>query len=126
MPLLQVSVRQPDGSPILAEDESVIMAEPNVALFFNAAAPEGVGTLFITSRHVIWLDASDGSKGYSVDYYFIGVHALSTDTGDFPHACIYCQLESEETPEARFVLQNPNHCKYLSCSVILRNNILSL
>jgi hypothetical protein len=113
MPLLTVSERRPDGSPVLDEGESVIQETQNVALFFDTTQMEGVGTLFITSKHVIWLSAGDASKGYSMDYYFISLHALSTDTTTFPHPCIYCQLESETIPEARFVLQDPTHRKLI-------------
>jgi len=116
MPLLQVSQRQPDGSPVLEEGENVIRSEPNVALFFDVERSEGVGSLFITSKHVIWLSAEDQAKGFSMDYYFISIHALSTDTSSFPHSCIYCQLESEETPEARLVPQQTDHCTYFNDS----------
>jgi len=113
MPLLSVSERQPNGTPVLDEGEELIHTEDNVAFFFDVSQSEGVGVLYITSKHIIWLSTVDAGKGYSLDSYFIGVHAISNDTSFFSYPCIYCQLESEITPEIRLVPQQTDRLSNL-------------
>ncbi len=52
--------------------------------------------LIFNFRNVIWLSDADQSKGYSIDFHFITVHAISRDPNSFSSPCIYMQLESEE------------------------------
>lgn len=118
MPLQKVKDRAQDGSPILEDGEKLIHAEEDVAFFLNTEKAEGVGTLFITSLHVIWLSKEDKEKGYSMDFYFINIHAICHDTTNFPYPCIYAQLDSEENPEAYFVPKDPEHCTRLWCFTV--------
>jgi hypothetical protein len=60
MPLVSVSQRKEDGTPLLGLGEEVILALPNeVECHFDPAGPsEGAGSLFVTSKNVIWLSSS--------------------------------------------------------------------
>lgn len=46
-----------------------------------------------------WWNQETG-KGFEVQYPAIVLHAISRDTSNFPHPCLYCQLElnGEEEP----------------------------
>ena len=84
-----------DGSPAMAEDESVLLALANTAMHVGSR-PEAVGrgTLFVTSQRVVWLTAPAPAGGsISVHFKHLLLHAVCRDTSTFPHACVYCQLE---------------------------------
>jgi hypothetical protein len=112
MPLIAIREREPDGKPILGEDEVIqkYWSPSAVRLYVgedagtNGLGPgEGVGSLYITNKHVIWLSDEDIQKGISIDFPYITLHAVCRDTNLFPLPCIYCQLDSEELRELRFV-----------------------
>ncbi|KAL6060388.1 Methylosome subunit pICln [Balamuthia mandrillaris] len=113
MPLIAAQERRSDGTPVLPEeDEEVRLVQPHATLYLGETK-EGEGTLYVTTKHVIWLSAEDESKGYSMDFYYILLHAISRDSSAFPYPCIYCQLDSSQqgedeeetiTDEARFVV----------------------
>ncbi|KAI4993675.1 hypothetical protein ZWY2020_007988 [Hordeum vulgare] len=60
----------------------------------SAAARRSPGTLFITTRRVIWLSEAEKDKGYVVDFLDITLHAVSRDPG-VPSPCLYTQIEAE-------------------------------
>ena len=78
-------------------DESCLHTQPLTRLFVSSSnAPVGVGTLYVTSHHVLWTadaPSSGRGSGYRVEYYDLLMHAVSRETDDFPHASIYCQVE---------------------------------
>jgi len=96
MPVVGVKSSDFPSLPPLGGDEQLLYTEPNVSLYFNPNASEGAGTLFVTTKNVIWLSSTDANKGYSVDFPFISLHATSRDTTHFSHPCLYCQLDVEE------------------------------
>eukprot|EP00729_Bicosta_minor_P023126 gene23126-26094_t len=79
------------------------LAQPNTTVVFEEGAevPEhsGLGSLFITESVLAWWNQETG-KGFEVQYPAIVLHAISRDTSNFPHPCLYCQLElnGEEEP----------------------------
>jgi hypothetical protein len=83
-----------DGSPAMAEDESVLLTLANTAMHVGSR-PEAVGrgTLFVTSQRVVWLTGCYLAPGISVHFKHLLLHAVCRDTSTFPHACVYCQLE---------------------------------
>ncbi len=114
MPLVTITSRNADGSPVLKEGEQVLHSQPNVTLYFNPQKSEGNGTVYVTTmyvsfsyvcnylthcRNAIWLSSEDNNKGYSLDFPFISLHAVSRDTTHFPHQCLYCQLDVEVPEE---------------------------
>jgi len=105
-----------DPTPILAFDEKIVYQEPATQAFFGERKTEGKGVLYITTKNVIWLSNEDGNKGFSIDYPFLTMHAVSRDLSSFRIPCIYCQLdqeeeeeEEEEWSEVRFVPADANH-----------------
>jgi len=57
-------------------------------------------------RNVIWLSASDASKGFSMDLPFIMMHSVASESSDFPQPCVYMHLDSEEVVDCRLVPSN--------------------
>ncbi|KAG6473654.1 hypothetical protein ZIOFF_067571 [Zingiber officinale] len=53
---------------------------------------ESPGTLYVTSRRVIWLSNADKGKGYAVDFLLLSLHAVSRDLETYPFPCIYTQI----------------------------------
>eukprot|EP01111_Echinosteliopsis_oligospora_P017895 TRINITY_DN793_c0_g1_i1.p1 TRINITY_DN793_c0_g1~~TRINITY_DN793_c0_g1_i1.p1 ORF type:complete len:199 (-),score=66.51 TRINITY_DN793_c0_g1_i1:59-655(-) len=89
--------RNEQNGPILGEGEEMLYQHPHTSFYIQANnISEGDGTLFITSKRVIWMDGQ--SKGYVIDFPYISLHAISRDTSHFPHPCIYCQLDSDSEP----------------------------
>eukprot|EP00040_Diaphanoeca_grandis_P010836 m.55515 g.55515 ORF g.55515 m.55515 type:complete len:211 (-) comp22089_c0_seq1:166-798(-) len=67
------------------------------------------GTLYITEEHIVWWSET-AQKGFQVEYPALALHAIQTDTNNFPKPCIYCQLDTsgdadEPASELRLVPQ---------------------
>ena len=63
--------RTADSQPAIGghDGEEVMHVQEGVAIALGSShPPESPGTLFITSRQVVWLSDVDASKGYAVDF----------------------------------------------------------
>jgi hypothetical protein len=60
MPLVSVPQRKDDGTPLLGLGEEMILALPDaVECHFDPSSPsEGAGSLYVTTKNVIWLSSS--------------------------------------------------------------------
>lgn len=98
MVLRQFSERVGEGAgqPLLDEDngEELMHLQPSVAIVLGNRAPDSPGTLYITSKKVVWLSDVDRTKGYAVDFLSLSLHAVSTDPEAYPSPCIYTQIET--------------------------------
>ncbi|XP_047328012.1 chloride conductance regulatory protein ICln [Impatiens glandulifera] len=90
------------GVPVLdtANDEELIHVQPSVSIVLANRPPESPGTLYITSRKVIWLSDLDREKGYAVDFLSVSLHAVSTDPEAFTSPCIYTQIDTGDIGES--------------------------
>lgn len=89
--------------PILGSDESILDQASNVEVFFDPQETQGKGTLYVTTRNVIWISQPETS--FMVDVPSIMVHAISRDRQAFAMSCLYCQLDvpDDDLSEIRFV-----------------------
>jgi len=64
----------------------------------RSTSADGTGMLLVTTRRVVWVPEAQarGVSGFSLFYPAILVHAVSHDTSDFSHPCIYMQLDPEQ------------------------------
>ncbi|KAK1273501.1 Chloride conductance regulatory protein ICln [Acorus gramineus] len=88
--------RNGDGNPILDADdgEELMHVQPGVSVALgNRAADSSSGTLFISTKRVVWLSDVDRSKGYGVDFVSVSLHAVSRDPEAYSSPCIYCQID---------------------------------
>lgn len=85
------------GEPVLDSDngEEIMHVQPNVSIVLSNRSPESPGTLYISTKRVIWLSDVDAQKGYAVDFLSISLHAVSRDPEAYPSPCIYTQIETE-------------------------------
>ncbi|XP_059449477.1 chloride conductance regulatory protein ICln [Corylus avellana] len=85
------------GEPFLDADngEELMHEQPGVAVVLGNRAPDSPGTLYISTKQVIWLSDVDRAKGYAVDFLSLSLHAISTDPEAYPSPCIYAQIETE-------------------------------
>ncbi|KAG6495065.1 chloride conductance regulatory protein ICln-like [Zingiber officinale] len=90
-----------DGRPLLESDdgEELMHVEPGVAVALGSRPMESPGTLYVTSRRVIWLSDADKEKGYAVDFLSLSLHAVSRDPETYPFPCIYTQIEIGDEDE---------------------------
>jgi hypothetical protein len=111
MPLIKTS-RNEQNLPVLEEEEIIHSSQTKVALFFELHKSEGFGTLFVTTKRVLWFsdspnDSAQQSSGYGIGFREIMCHAIARagSFADFQYSCIYCQLDSaeDEVHEMRFV-----------------------
>jgi len=83
-----------DGAPRLdaAAGEELVRVhfERAAALALGSRAPEPPGTLFLTTRRVIWV--GEGGMAYAVDFIAVSLHAVSRDPEAYPSPCIYTQV----------------------------------
>eukprot|EP00823_Brevimastigomonas_motovehiculus_P008417 TRINITY_DN76_c7_g1_i1.p1 TRINITY_DN76_c7_g1~~TRINITY_DN76_c7_g1_i1.p1 ORF type:complete len:222 (+),score=92.56 TRINITY_DN76_c7_g1_i1:77-742(+) len=97
----------------LEKEEKVMKEEKDCTLYLEATKTEGKGTLYITSKNVIWISSDKSDFGYSFDYPFLSLHAISRDSESFKSPCIYCQFDigedEEKVSEARFVPSDDKH-----------------
>ncbi|XP_009130207.1 LOW QUALITY PROTEIN: chloride conductance regulatory protein ICln [Brassica rapa] len=96
--LREFALRTGDGSPALDESngEELMHVEPSVAVALGNRSLESPGTLYITSRKLIWLSDADVAKGYAVDFLSISLHAVSRDPETYSSPCIYTQIDVVE------------------------------
>ncbi|KAM0852280.1 hypothetical protein ACQ4PT_051845 [Festuca glaucescens] len=93
-----------DGTPRLdvANGEELVRVQRASALALGGRAPEPPGTVFITTRRVIWVSDTERTKGYAVDFVAVSLHAVSRDPEAYPSPCIYTQEvgSDEESDES--------------------------
>ncbi|XP_010909011.1 chloride conductance regulatory protein ICln [Elaeis guineensis] len=85
------------GQPRLDADagEELMHVQPGVAIVLGGRPPESPGTLYISTKRVVWLSDADRAKGYGVDFLSVSLHAVSRDPETYPLPCIYTQIETE-------------------------------
>ncbi|OVA07652.1 Methylosome subunit pICln [Macleaya cordata] len=85
------------GEPVLdAENgEELMHVQPGVAIVLGNGAQESPGTLYISTKRVVWLSDLEREKGYAVDFLSISLHAVSRDPEAYSVPCIYTQIETE-------------------------------
>ncbi|KAF7824935.1 chloride conductance regulatory protein ICln [Senna tora] len=79
------------GQPVLDTDngEQFMRVQPGVDIVLGNRPRESHGTLYISTRQVIWLSDVDKDKGYAVDFLSMSLHAVSRDPEAYPVPCIY-------------------------------------
>lgn len=71
--------------------------------------------LLVANRRVVWIgDRSAARVGFGWEMSSITLHAISRDPAAFPQPCLYCQFDSDELAEVRFV---PSDDKQRTCLV---------
>ncbi|CAL0311243.1 unnamed protein product [Lupinus luteus] len=95
--LRSFTARTETGEAVLDADngEELIHIQPSIHIVFNNLSPFSNGTLYISTKQVIWLSDEDKSKGYAVDFLSISLHAVSTDPEAYPLPCIYTQIDND-------------------------------
>ncbi|KAG6518427.1 hypothetical protein ZIOFF_021902 [Zingiber officinale] len=85
-----------DGNvrPRLGSDDSeeLIYVLRGVAVALGSWPLESPGSLYVTTRRVIWLSDIDKGKGYVVDFLSLSLHAVSRDREAYPFPYIYTQI----------------------------------
>ncbi|KAL0294770.1 UNVERIFIED_CONTAM: Chloride conductance regulatory protein ICln [Sesamum radiatum] len=84
------------GQPVLDADngEELMHVQPGVSIVLGNRPPESPGTLYISTKQVVWLSDTDRAKGYAVDFVSVSLHAVSRDPEAYPSPCIYTQIEN--------------------------------
>ncbi|XP_065871051.1 chloride conductance regulatory protein ICln [Euphorbia lathyris] len=85
------------GEPVLDtfNGEELMHVEANVAIAIGNHSPDSPGTLYISTKKLVWLSDVDREKGYAVDFLSISLHAISRDPEAYPSPCIYAQIDTE-------------------------------
>lgn len=81
--------------PELWEGETLDFQLQKVQITNSKDATPYSGTLFVTSKRVVFLGENNG-PAFDFDVPFIALHAVSRDPMTYPKPCIYCQLDSED------------------------------
>ncbi|CAI2350593.1 unnamed protein product [Caenorhabditis sp. 36 PRJEB53466] len=69
------------------------------ALFKNDSL--GNGTLYITNSAVTWINNAGGSKGFSISYPAIVLHAISTDLSVIPVEHVFVMVDQRKSVRRR-------------------------
>jgi nucleotide-sensitive chloride channel 1A len=95
--LVTVNERSEDGGPFLetVNEERVAHVQPSVGIVLGESPAEQPGTLYVTTRRLVWLSDEDVHKGYAVDFLSLTMHAISRDEDAYPQPCIYSQVRFE-------------------------------
>mmetsp|Transcript_15568 Transcript_15568/g.18737 ORF Transcript_15568/g.18737 Transcript_15568/m.18737 type:complete len:219 (-) Transcript_15568:161-817(-) len=91
-----VTTRDANGGLLLNQEaeEELKHVQPSVSwVVGNDVLCEDEGSLYITTRRVVWLSNVDQAKGYCVTYLAMTMHAISRDPQAYPKPCIYTQIE---------------------------------
>lgn len=83
------------GQPVLNADigEELMHVQPGVSIVLGSRPPESPGTLYITTKQLVWLSDVDRTRGYAVDFFSLSLHAVSRDPEAYPSPCIYTQVD---------------------------------
>lgn len=94
--LRQFTERRGDGAgePVLdAENgEELMHVQPGVSIVIGNRSPETPGTLYISTKKIVWLSDVDRAKGYAVGFLSLSLHAISRDPEAYSSPCIYTQV----------------------------------
>ncbi|XP_052185701.1 chloride conductance regulatory protein ICln isoform X1 [Diospyros lotus] len=84
------------GAPVIdsGNDEELVLVQPGVSVVLAGGPPESPGTLYISTKQVVWLSDVDRAKGYAVDFLSVSLHAVSRDPEAYSSPCIYTQIET--------------------------------
>ncbi|CAK9161059.1 unnamed protein product [Ilex paraguariensis] len=84
------------GQPVLDVNngEGLMHVQPGVSIVLGNRASESPGTLYISTKQVVWLSDTDRTKGYAVDFLSVSLHAVSRDPEAYTSPCIYTQIET--------------------------------
>ncbi|KAL6131892.1 hypothetical protein ACLB2K_070265 [Fragaria x ananassa] len=74
--------------------EELMHVQPGVSIVLGSHPPESPGTLYISTKQVVWLSDTNRTKGYAVDFLSISLHAVSRDPEAYTSPCIYAQIET--------------------------------
>ncbi|XP_014492184.1 chloride conductance regulatory protein ICln [Vigna radiata var. radiata] len=88
--------------------EELMRVQPGTDIVLGNLPRESPGTLYITTKQVIWVNDVDKTKGYAVDFLSISLHAVSTDPEAYPLPCLYTQIDTEEADHEHSDSE-PNH-----------------
>lgn len=93
------AITEREGEPRLDTDngEETRHVQPQTAIALGSQPPEQPGTLYITTKRLIWLNDVDKQKGYAVDFLSISLHAVSRDPEAYQLPCIYAQIETADS-----------------------------
>lgn len=106
-----------------APEDGLVHTEPNTTLFLGEVN-RGKGTLYIAENCMNWKN-DEPNHTLTLEYPSISLHAISRDTSNFPHECLFLLLDSpvqatDEDPdpesdvsEVRFVPDNEDNIKAL-------------
>ncbi|KAJ0640927.1 hypothetical protein HanRHA438_Chr16g0760691 [Helianthus annuus] len=94
--LKPLTERSDTGTPLLdaANGEELKHVQPNVSIVLGNRSPESSGTLYISTKQVVWLSDTERTKGYSVDFLSVSLHAVSRDPEAFEYPCLYTQIDT--------------------------------
>ncbi|ULT94006.1 hypothetical protein L5515_010626 [Caenorhabditis briggsae] len=81
---------------VSAPTAGIKITTPNVQAFHNSDSL-GNGTLYVTGSEVTWISSAPGSKGFSVTYPAIVLHAISTDTTTFPSEHVFMMVDQRKS-----------------------------
>ncbi|BBM97292.1 chloride channel, nucleotide-sensitive, 1A [Marchantia polymorpha subsp. ruderalis] len=97
--LVAITERAADGGPLLntGEDESIAHVAPDVGIVLEEGPVQQNGTLYITTKRLIWLSNDNLQKGYAVSFLSLSMHAISRNPNAYPVPCIYTQIESGDS-----------------------------
>ncbi|XP_004506358.1 chloride conductance regulatory protein ICln [Cicer arietinum] len=98
---MALGLREISGEPVIDSEngEELMRVQPGVDIALSNLPRESPGTLYITTKQVIWVSDVDKSKGYAVDFLSISLHAVSRDPEAYPTPCLYTQIETEADDE---------------------------
>ncbi|KAK7312070.1 hypothetical protein VNO77_35629 [Canavalia gladiata] len=93
-----LGIREISGEPVLDREngEELMRVLHGVDIVLGNLPRDSPGTLYITTKQVIWVSDADKSRGYAVDFLSISLHAVSRDPDAYPVPCLYTQIDAEE------------------------------
>ncbi|KAJ1426495.1 ICln [Sesbania bispinosa] len=111
-----LGLREVSGEPVIDSEngEELMRVQPGVDIALANLPRQSPGTLYITTKQVIWVSDVDKNKGYAVDFLSISLHAVSRDPDAYPVPCLYTQIETEADEEDHDSDNSDSECQDLS------------
>lgn len=104
------------GEPVIdtVDGEELVHSQPGVSVVLANRPPNSPGTLYISTKKVVWLSDVDRTKGYAVDFLSVSLHAVSRDPEAYPSPCIYTQIDTGAEDESEGLDSESNEALDLS------------
>ncbi|OMO69058.1 Nucleotide-sensitive chloride conductance regulator [Corchorus olitorius] len=113
-------IRANDSGEELVRVQSFVSVTPGN----RARNPLALSSLYITTKQLVWLSDVDRAMGYTVDFFSLSLHAISTDLDSYPLPVFILRLKLKMMKIIKSEDSDSNCNKVLNLSKVTKMRII--